>query len=172
MAETRPVKGYEGLYLVTEEGEIISLPRVVFNGRGYYERPMQKLKAGIRSGYKFVILRKDSKDKTLSVHRIVAEAFIDNPNGYEQVNHKDENPLNNTVENLEWCTKQYNLEYSKSHPVAQLDKGGTKIAEYKSIVYASRITGISASTISNVINGHAKTAGGYYWISIERSNER
>ena len=60
-----------------------------------------------KTGYKFVILDK----KTCYVHRLVAEAFVDNPNNYPQINHKDENKANNSVENLEWCTEKYNMNY-------------------------------------------------------------
>ena len=172
MDNIKPVKGYEGLYLVADDGTVYSLPRVVFNGRGFYERPMQKLRAGTRAGkYKFVILRKDGEEKHFAVHRLVAEAFLENPNHYEEVNHKDENPENNAVSNLEWCTRQYNIDYSKSKSVAQFENG-LKIAEYKSVSYAARITGIKRTAIDNAVNGRSRTAGGYCWKYIEGSNEK
>lgn len=97
-----------------------------------------------------------------SVHRLVAKAFIPNPNDLPEVNHKDENPLNCKASNLEWCDRQYNIEYSKAKRVAQYFDG-EKIAEYKSAVFASKMTGISRTSICNVLNGWTKTAGGYEW---------
>lgn len=164
MSQWREIKGYEGLYLISDEGTVIALPRCVYNGRGFYERPKRELKQGTRAGkYKFVVLTKDGNETSFSVHRLVAEAFLDNPDDLPQVNHKDEDPSNNHVENLEWCTQQYNLEYSKSKPVAQYDADGTKIAEYKSIAYASQMTGILRTAINNAASGCAHTAGGYRW---------
>ena len=69
--------------------------------------------------YPAVTLVKDGKAKTYSLHRLLAEAFIPNPNNLPVVNHKDENPLNYSLDNLEWCTQQYNVDYSKSRRVAQ-----------------------------------------------------
>lgn len=97
-----------------------------------------------------------------SVHRLVAEAFIPNPDNLPEVNHKDENGLNNSVDNLEWCSHQYNIEYSKNKAVVQY-YDGERIAEYKSIKVASQQTGINRKSISNVLNGWSKTAGGYEW---------
>ena len=172
MSHRKPVKGYEGLYLVTDEGTVISLPRIVFNGRGCYERPEREMKQGTRAGkYKFVILRKDGRDEHFAVHRLVAEAFLENPDNLPEVNHKDENPSNNRADNLEWCTRQYNMEYSKAKAVAQYDMNGEKIAEYKSITYASQLTGILRTAINNAVAGQTSTAGGYRWKYIERGNE-
>lgn len=103
------------------------------------------------------------QSKYHAVHRLVATAFLDNPDNLPEVNHIDENPLNNHVSNLEWCDRQYNIEYSKNKPVAQYDMDGVKIAEYKSIKYAAYITGISHTSIGNVLNGWSMTAGGYVW---------
>lgn len=94
------IPGYEGLYEVSNLGNVKSLRRGII------------LKPGKRNGgYKIVNLRKDNKDHWLAVHRLVAIAFIPNPLNLPFVNHKDENPCNNCVENLEWCTSQYNNTY-------------------------------------------------------------
>jgi hypothetical protein len=167
MAHWHPVENYEGLYEVSEDGEVKSLSRIVSNGKRAATRKEKLLKQGNRGRgnllYKFVVLT-DGKGKkeNKSVHRLVAEAFIPNPDNLEEVNHKDRNTFNNNVENLEWCTRQYNIEYSKNRRVAQYFDG-EKIAEYKSISYASQLTGINRKAINNALSGWSNTAGGYEW---------
>ena len=167
MALWREVKGYEGLYLVSDEGQIISLPRKVFNGRGEYIREGRIMKPTLRGRepimYACVELRKDNESNRVAIHRIVAEAFIDNPNGYSVINHIDHDTLNNRVENLEWCTQQYNNEYGHNKPVKQYTAEGDFVAEYKNITYASEITGISRTAINNALTGYSETSGGYVW---------
>lgn len=168
LALSKPVKGYEELYLVTDDGDVFSCERIAWNGRGYGKRKAKKLKQGKRSGgYRFVVLTKDGKPKSCAVHRLVAEAFLDNPDNLPEVNHKDENPANNNVSNLEWCTRQYNIEYSKAKKVQQIDSYGNTIAVYKSIKYASIVTGIGRTNINNALCGWSETAGGYFWQYVE-----
>ena len=167
MALWKPVKGYEEQYLVSDDGQILSLSRKVLSSYRSGIRKAKLLKAGARGRgnqkYQFVVLS-DGKGKVehKSVHRLVAEAFIPNPDNLPEVNHKDENPLNNSADNLEWCTRQYNIEYSKNKAVEQY-QDGEKIAEYKSIKTASLQTGIGRTSINNVLKGWSKTAGGYEW---------
>lgn len=168
--------GYEGLYLVSSDGDVYSLPKTV---RGAWEqhRSGKKLKKGRRGRrgqpqYEFVILtNREGKPKKESVHRLIAKAFIENPNNFPEVNHKDENSLNNRVENLEWCSRQYNVEYSKAKAIEQYTVDGDKIAEYKSIKYASDITGISRTAINNCLTGWSMKAGGYIWRYKEGSED-
>lgn len=166
MAEWREVKGYEGLYLVSNEGQICSLPKVVENGRGKYIKKGKILSPGLRGRgnllYQFVCLCKNGEEKRCSVHRIVAEAFCTKANGYNVVNHKDRNTLNNNADNLEWCNQQYNNEYSHNKRISQF-LNGEKVAEYKSVSHASQITKIGRTSINNVLTGWSKTAGGYEW---------
>ena len=115
----RPIKGYEGLYEVSNLGRIKSLPRkqVIFHGkeRIYYERGEYIFNTGGQlSRYLTVTLKKDGTRRSVQIHRIVAQAFLPNPNNLPCVNHKDENTLNNAASNLEWCTYAYNLNYSRN----------------------------------------------------------
>lgn len=114
-----PIKGYEGSYEVDQFGRVFALDRTVRvddNGR-VYDKPIRErqLKQSVHSkGYKTVTLTKDGVSKTAFVHRLVAEAFIPNENNLPCINHKDEDKTNNFVENLEWCTVQYNSTYGKA----------------------------------------------------------
>jgi hypothetical protein len=111
-----PVKGYEGYYEVDQFGRVFSVDRVISvndNGRQYDKqlKPKQMKQSIHPNGYKTVCLTKDGKCRTMFVHRIVAETFIPNNDNLPMVNHKDEDKTNNFVENLEWCTNEYNLKY-------------------------------------------------------------
>ena len=112
----KPIKAYEGYYEVDPFGRVYSVDRIVTvedNGRSYNKLLKGKqMKQSLHTkGYKTVSLTKDGKTKTCYVHRIVAEAFIDNPDDLPFINHKDEDKTNNFVDNLEWCTNEYNLNY-------------------------------------------------------------
>lgn len=97
----KPISGYENPYKISNLGNVISLR----NNR-FLKHHM------IKKGYLFVQLSKDGKSRNYLVHRLVAGAFIDNPNNLPEINHKDENPSNNVVFNLEWCTHKYNMNYN------------------------------------------------------------
>lgn len=107
--EWRPIYGYEGLYEVSSYGRVRSLDRYEVNNLGYKRLLKGKiLSPGIRKdGYFVVSLR----NKMFRVHRLVAQAFIPNPDELPQVNHKDEDKSNNNVDNLEWCDSKYNNNY-------------------------------------------------------------
>ena len=106
MQEWRDVPGYEGYYQVSNDGEVRSLTRTLSDGRTWKGR---KLKGGYFSnGYRFIMCRKDGKYFNFSVHRMVAMAFIPNPENYQMVNHKDGNKKNNHVSNLEWVSGSEN----------------------------------------------------------------
>ena len=173
MEEWRPSVGYEGLYEVSSMGRVRSVERIVWNGRGYrtvQEKILKPKKA--KGGYLQVHLNKDGKDKLYLVHRLVAIAFISNPDNLPQVNHKDENKENNCVSNLEWCSHEYNNNYGSrtqktSKPVIAIDKVSGLIIKFPSIMEASRVTGVSCGNIVHCCKGRYKYAGDYFWQYIE-----
>lgn len=115
--------------------------------------------------------------KNHSIHRLVAEAFIPNPENLPEVNHKDENKVNNAVSNLEWCDKKYNINYGNSAKSRQIKNRQRSLSMskkvlcvetgviYPSIIEAYRQTGIGQKEIIGVCKHkpHRKTAGGYHW---------
>lgn len=100
-----PIQGYENFYEIDTQGRVFSI--VINNSyRG------KQIKPYVKSGYHAVDLYKDKKCRHFYVHRLVAEAFIPNVNGYKEVNHKNCDHFDNSVENLEWCNRRQNLEHS------------------------------------------------------------
>lgn len=136
----RDIPGYEGIYKVSRDGQVYS-----FNKHGI-------LKPGISRKYYQVVLYKDGKGTSSKIHRLVASAFIPNPEHLPAVNHKDENTHNNNVENLEWCTFLYNNRYSLGQPVRQLSMSGEIIAEYSSYREAAAAINGDICSFSKKIN--------------------
>lgn len=172
--EWRDIAGYEGKYMVSNTGKVKSLERTVWTGKGYYQTlPERILKADKEGGgYYQVTLFKDGKRSRYKVHRLVAQAFIPNPDNLPCINHKDENKKNNCVQNLEWCTYKYNSNYGTNieRSVSKRRKAviGTNIAtgnilEFPSAPEAERQLGIAGCSICRCCNGKAKSAGGYVW---------
>lgn len=156
-----PIKGYENLYEISNTGQVRSLC-----GR-YGKLNILKQCVGSR-GYLLVTLCNHGKQKTVNVHRLVADAFIPNPNNLPCVNHKDENKTNNNVSNLEWCSFFYNNTYGnrltksalkRGIPVCCIETG--KI--YSSAYAAQRATNVRQSGICNCCHGKRNTAGGFHW---------
>ena len=107
----KDIVGYEGLYQVSNLGNVKRLKGYKGRGKGYIVEE-HLIKPSINSnGYQNVVLCKNGKTKTFTMHRLVAIAFLDNSEKLPQVNHKDENKLNNCVDNLEWCDRVYNNNY-------------------------------------------------------------
>ncbi len=110
MEEWKSIPGYEGLYEVSSYGRVKSLERC---DRFNHKIVSKLLKPGKdKNGYFMVCLYKNKTHKFYLIHRLVAQSFIPNPDDLPQVNHKDEDKTNNRVDNLEWCTQQYNLNYN------------------------------------------------------------
>ena len=153
----KPIKGFEDKYKVSNFGRVYSIKR-----NNVLKQKKDKL------GYCRVML---SKKITKLVHRIVAEAFIPNPNSLPIINHKDENPSNNCVWNLEWCTYKYNSNYGNCKKkrkftwelkqlskIQQYNKDGTLIKEWRNVEEASKKTLIPIKTIQRCLDGKRKFA--------------
>lgn len=108
----KDIEEYEGIYQISNFGNIRSLDRIIVDKNKTYLLHGKILKQGIRNTYKVINLHKNAKRKSYQVHRLVANAFIPNPNNYDIVNHIDENPINNNVNNLEWCNQKHNVNHS------------------------------------------------------------
>lgn len=159
--EWKPVVGFEDYYLVSDNGQVWSLYR------------HKTLKSTIdKYGYEKVGLYADGKVYTRTVHRLVAQAFISNPNNLPTVNHINEDKTDNRVSNLEWAsvadndnhgTRNERMANTKSRkPVERINTDGT-IVTYKGVKDAWRKTGITRSCISLCCKNIRKTAGGYKW---------
>lgn len=111
--EWRPIEGYEGIYEVSSYGRVRSLDRYVrCKSKSYRLKKGSILSpAKDKNGYLKVVLSCNRKCNTINVHRLVAQAFIPNPDNLPEVNHKDEDKTNNSVDNLEWCNHSYNINY-------------------------------------------------------------
>ena len=161
---------------VSTLGRVRTFDRVVSNGKGTYVKKGHVLKQCENGyGYLQVSIKVDGKWTTKRVHRIVAETFIPNPNGFPMVNHKDCNTKNNNVENLEFCTASYNSKYREefgkalSNPVFAINLSTLEVSRFKSQCEASRKLGIFQPSVNAVIKGKRKQTGGY-WIVNDDDN--
>lgn len=158
-----PIKGYEGFYGVSDQGRVRSLKF----GKERILKPARD-----DCGYLVVNLYKNRERKMYYVHRLVSQAFIPNTNNLPEVNHKDENKENNSVQNLEWCTDKYNTNYGTrnqrvseklSKPVLQYEKSGAFVKEWKSMIDVQRNLNYSQGHISKCCTGKLKSAYGFIW---------
>ena len=154
-----PIKGFEGLYEVSDQGRVRSLKF----GKERILKPVRTPK-----GYLQVSLYKNGKMKPIRIHRLVAQTFIPNPDNLPEVNHKDENKENNSVHNLEWCDSKYNNNYGTrtdrcSKPVLQFTKSGEFVKEWKSAMDVERNLGYFHNNISYCCTGRYKSAYGFIW---------
>lgn len=181
--EWKDIEGYEGLYQISNLGRVKSLERIVERiGKGKILVNERIRNVTNCRGYLQVKLFKNKKYRMFFVHRLVAQAFIPNPNNYPEVNHKDENKENNRVDNLEWCTTEYNCNYGtrnertsanmkgvhinrkdQSKEVIQYDLDGNEIDRFPSIGELKRLFNYADSNIISCCKGKHKTAYGYIW---------
>lgn len=168
----KDIKGYDGKYQVSNLGRVRSFKynkeRILqlHEGRHYYD----------------VGLWKNGKRKIMLVHRLVGEYFVEGRSWLcNEINHRDENPHNNRWDNLEWCTRTYNIRYGTrsmrqamtiSKRVYQYTVSGSFVAEYGSLKEASFITDVDASGISLCCHGRYSQAGGYVWSLTPPTNTR
>lgn len=126
------------------------------------------LKPGIRNGYHSIGLMKNGKRVHKRIHRLVAEAFISNPDNLPQVNHKDEDKLNNIASNLEWCDNTYNSQYPNDLSVYCFN-----LDEYfKSASDAAVHTGVCRTSIVKACRGQLTQAGGKWWCYAKDKNTK
>lgn len=159
--------GLNGDYWISTSGTVVNLKTnhvltPFISNRGYY---------------RVFVCSDEGKRLYRRVHRLVLESFVLNPDNLPQVNHKDENKLNNYIANLEWCTNQYNQNYgtamlrsslkrlngSRSKAVSQFDLDNNLIKTYPSTMEAQRQTGITNVAIGFCCRGNCKAASGYIW---------
>ena len=170
--EWRDVVGYEGLYQVSNIGLVKSMQ----TWRGTRERILKEKRAD--NGYCLVEIYKSKERKTHLIHRIVAEAFIPNPDNKPEIDHIDGTRDNNKIDNLRWCTRKENHNfpiYRKRRSNVMIGRTGKSNGKSRavvcidtSVVYfgtreAQRMTGVNQGSISAVCRGKLKTAGGFRW---------
>lgn len=181
----KDIKGYEGLYQASNFGNIRS---IVFHNNICRKYRIHILKQQIdRYGRKRISLTKNGERKLYQVHRLIAMTFLDKQDFKYmdsenkehinlkdlEINHKDENPLNNNVENLEWCSHNYNMHYGnieekkrnskKTKRIEQYSLYGKYIRTWDSVLDITKDLGISKQSISYCCNKKIHTAGGYVW---------
>lgn len=169
----KDIVGYEGYYQVSNFGRIKSLSRIIdHKSMGKYISKEKILTQQTNYGYKNVILSKNGKTKYKKVHRLVAEAFISNPDNLPYINHKNENRNDNSVNNLEWCDSKYNNNYGNrnkkiaeklSKKINQYDLEGNFIKTWDSIMQVERVLKIKNYNIVKNCKGIRNKAGEYIW---------
>lgn len=172
----KDVKGFEGLYKVSNYGNIKSLERKEICKNILRIRGERILKPSLRRGYLFVTLSKNGQKKGVNIHKIVADHFLENIFNYPQIDHIDGDKENNNVENLRWVTAKQNSN-NKNSPntflgkkinkggkiVLQFDLDDNLINEWVTTMEIQRVLGYQRGNISNCCNGLVKTAYGFKW---------
>ena len=180
----KDIKGYEGLYQVSNLGRVKSLNHKRWNGKTFCEvegkilsqcRQYDKRREELMYPYVSFHNKNGAANVKKTVHRLVAEAFLPNPNNYPCVNHKDEDKTNNNVNNLEWCSYRYNNRYGTAKEraynrkknngfikaVVKYDLDGNILCEYDSVCEAARLNNSTKEKISNICRNKTIQSGGY-----------
>lgn len=166
----KDVAGYEGLYQVSSEGRVKSLERTDSWGRTVKERILKTNVVG--GGYLSVVLYAGGKTRMFFVHRLVCQAFHENPDNKPQVNHINEIKTDNRACNLEWCTCKQNINHgtakdrsskNRSKSVGQYTLDGALVKFWASTMEVERQAGFNHGNISKVANGKLKQAYGFIW---------
>lgn len=163
--EWRDIEDYPN-YQVSNLGRVKSL--------GNDKNRKEKILKGGKNiwGYLYVSLWKEGKGKNYTIHKLVAQSFLDNPNNLLEINHIDEDKTNNCVENLEYCDRSYNNNFGTRNkrasascrkPILQFSKEGEFIKKWNSIVEVKKDLGFNQSNISSCCRGRYKTAYGFIW---------
>jgi hypothetical protein len=172
----KDIINFEGLYQISNYGNVKSLSRQMWNGKKYWLSKERILKYDItKKGYLIIQLRKNDKRKHFLIHRLVAIHFIENPNNYLIVKHKDNNPSNCYYKNLEWSTQKQNVQNAwrnglcetqrnkMKKPVYQIDKNTNEIIREWESIKEAQIEYCIKSGITGCCKGKLKTAGGFKW---------
>jgi len=153
----KDIPDYEGLYQVSSQGRIRN------------NKKIRKLTLR-KDGYLHIPLSKNGVTKYFLIHQLVAKTFIDNPLNYKEINHIDENKTNNIIENLEWCSRSYNINYglgnikrakTEGKKINQFTKDGAFIQQWDTIKQASKELNIKLPHIIRVLKGRRKSTGGF-----------
>lgn len=163
---------------VSTIGMVRTLDRVVTTKRGTRVVKGQILKQyRNRDGYIYVHFSVNGKTINRKVHRLVAQTFLQNPDNLPEINHKDNNPLNNNISNLEWCSRQYNIAYREKYgtpakgswgrPLFAVNLKTTEVSRFRSQSEAGRELGVNQGHFNSVIKGQRKTAGGYWFTNAD-----
>ena len=154
----RPIEGFECLYEVSNLGRVKSLKF----GKERILKPRN-----ICTNHLQVLIYKNGVKKPFLVHRLVAQAFLPNPKNLPYINHIDENPLNNRVTNLEWCTHMYNIRYSKAKSINQYSLDGEYIKTWDCLREIEYQLGFTCQSVFYCCKGKTKQSHGFKWYYLD-----